>query len=127
MHSVRGLTALASATFLAGCGGGSETYSLEPTVSCLRDAGADVRTGDEAVDYIAQFAANGALIARVGETEAIVSFGRTSRDAGDTAAEYEAFNVSDEELTQKGNAVVAWTKTPTDRERETVEGCLDDA
>ena len=86
----------------------------------------EVHTGHEAVDYIAQDAADGALRADVAGNVSILSFGHTSSDAGDTAAAYEAFGVSGEKLRQKGNAVIAWSNTPTDEQRGTVEGCLGD-
>lgn len=125
---IRGRAASSIALVLAiaaGCGGGSETYSLEPSVNCLREAGAtDVSTSEDDLDYIAAAAREGAVRGEVSGTEVHVAFERNADDAADTADAYKIFGVDGEKLAQEGNVVIAWSSTPTDKERETVESCL---
>ena len=109
---------------LAGCGGEEKTYDFEAVESCLRDnAGAGVSTNSEDLDLISEAAGIGGIQVRVGKNEAQVAVERAEADAKNTERLYEAFGVP--EMKREGNVVVAWTKTPTDAEREAVEGCLE--
>jgi len=74
---------------------------------------------------IAEDAGLGSVVAEFGRNRANVVIERSEGDAESTAREYEAFIENpDERLTQEGSVVVAYDKTPTDRERRTIEGCL---
>jgi hypothetical protein len=120
--------ALAAALLAAGCGGEAEPdlYRLEPTQSCLEEAGHDVTTED--LDFVASTATGGAFRADVGENEVTVTFGETEDEAERTASAYRNFagpTISiDHVLFQRANAVLVWGAPPTDEERGPVEGCL---
>lgn len=123
------MLSLAVAVILTGCGGNSPTYAADATGACLTANGASVDPDPSNVDYIAAAAAEGSLRATLGENEAIVSFERNAGDATDTKVAYAAFSEafggsSDGKLSQKGNAVISWSKSPTGEERATVEDCL---
>lgn len=91
---------VAAAFVVAGCGGGSETYSVEPTAACLRGAdAAEVSTNEDDLDLIAAAAREGAVRAEVNGTEVQVAFERNADDADDTANAYAAFDVDGEKLT----------------------------
>lgn len=83
----------------------------------------DTRSGD--LDYIAQDAGEGALIARFPGNQATIAFERSTNDAKRTADAYRAIGgPTSDILSRTSNAVIVWDKTPTSGERSTVEGCL---
>jgi len=74
---------------------------------------------------IAEDAGLGSVAAEFGRNRANVVIERSEGDAESTAREYEAFIENpDERLTEEGSVVVAYDKTPTERETRTIEGCL---
>jgi len=114
----------------AGCGGGSgggEHYSADATASCLAENGASVDPGNR-VDVLAirSGAEEGAVRAKFGSKELILSFSADADAAQDVQSAYEPFSDSNVvgDLERKGNAVLAWTDSPSDDERQTAEDCL---
>jgi hypothetical protein len=113
---------------LAACGGGG-SFQRDATADCLRDAGADVSTTKDDLDYVAQAASGGGIYAKVDGTAVTVSFDRTEQDAERTEAAYKVFadafdSPVDDILKRKGNAVLMWDATPTGEQSSTVEDCL---
>jgi hypothetical protein len=116
------------ATVMTACGGGGSHYAAGPTAACLGEF-AVVETSQAELDYVAQDASEGALEARIGEQSVTISFERTVSDAQRTFAAYEAFGSgfdqpTEDILQRQSNAVLAWTKSPTEEERSAVIGCL---
>ncbi len=112
----------------AGCGssGGGSSYDADAVANCLDGRGlADVDPDRSNVDFIAGAASGGALRAEFGGREVIVSFYRDSSDAKDAEDAYEQVpGEADGNLMRKGNAVIAWTDTPTDEERDAMDQCF---
>lgn len=122
------LAILAAVLLAAGCGGEAEPdfYRLEPTRSCLEEAGMEVTTED--LDFVASTATAGALRAGVGENEVTVSFGEEEEEAVRTAQAYRDFAdptiAIDHVLAREANAVLVWNAPPGDEERGPVHACL---
>jgi len=109
---------------LLGCGETARSVTPTEVEGCLKRAG--VETGGTR-DLIAEEAGLGSVVAECDRNRANVVIERSEGDAESTAREYEAFIENpDERLMQEGSVVVAWDKTPTDRETRTLEGCLED-
>jgi hypothetical protein len=118
-----------TAVIVGGCGGGGKTYALDPTASCLRANGVIVTTDEEDFDNLAQDAAEGAMEAGFSENSATIAFERSDNDAKRLRAAYAIFagafdTPADDILFQEGNAVIVWSKTPTEDESGQVDECL---
>ena len=116
-----------------GCGsGGSSTHDYSAVSACLDEraigAGFSPSSDPDDFDLIAEKAGVGA-IALIGQRQNIqVVVERTGSDAERTAKAYELFasGEASDHLKVMGNVVAAYTKTPTDEERELVERCVED-
>ena len=86
-------------------------------------------TDDDDLDYVAQDAGEGALVAEIDPNSVTIVFERSEGDARRTQAAYEifagAFDTSTEDILHRsGNAVVVWDKTPSDDEAAQISDCL---
>lgn len=109
---------LAVASF--GCGGGSsKVYSLDASRNCL----AGIGETSTSLDSIAESASAGATRVVVNGKEAMVMFGADTGEATDLAQQYEGVPGGGK-VDRQGNAVVAWTDSPTDDEAGSVRDCL---
>ena len=118
-----GLLALALVA-VVGCGSGGDTHAFQAVHDCLKakpPSGFTFTTGRENVDLIAAQAGQGAVQLNAAGQEIAVVVERSSKDAGNTKRNYEAFGTTVE---QRGNVVVSYAKTPTDEEKNAVDACL---
>ena len=99
---------------------------MAATQPCLSDAGFEVSTNEDDLDYVAMEAKEGALYATKGEDSVTIAFERTEADAGRTRDAYALFvgDAAEDILSQDGNAAILWDGTPTDDERQVVNDCL---
>jgi hypothetical protein len=127
---LRGAVIAATVVGLAcGCGGGGEHYELGAFRSCADDAPGVTIDDDATLDYLAEDASGGAVALSVTGTVVTVAFGRTENDAKRMASTYklfaEAFETPiDDILYRRGNTVVIWDETPTERDRDRLDACL---
>lgn len=115
------------AVLLAGCGGGTKTYSAEKSRACLLAKGRVV-TGPPASDLVASAAEGGSYTVPFGKNFATVSFG-TDRDGAERIVRaYQRFRGKNigllDVLSAKGNAVILWAGHPDDSAVKTIQGCL---
>lgn len=112
---------------LAGCGGGTKTYSAAATRSCLEQAGVDVVPVPKE-DFIASAAEGGAFTARFRDNKVTVSFGLDRNGAEHIVRGYQRFRGKNiglaDVLRPKGNAVMLWALHPPDAYVSAIEGCL---
>jgi hypothetical protein len=113
--------------FLAGCGGGTKTYSADKSRACLLAKG-HVVSGPPASDLVASAAEGGSYTVRFGRNFATVSFG-TDRDGAERIVRaYQRFRGKNigllDVLSAKGNAVMLWAIHPEDADIKVIEGCL---
>jgi hypothetical protein len=126
------LGTLAAAAFagvaIGGCGGENDPVEFADVVACLQERGATV--SDDQLDGIAEQAGAGAVDVDFERNSATVVVERNADDAEETRRQYitvgEAFDetVGEDDYERHNNVVVGFTKTPTDEERELVEGCV---
>jgi hypothetical protein len=115
------------AVLLAGCGGGTKTYSAEKSRACLLAKGRVV-TGPPASDLVASAAEGGSYTVRFGRNFATVSFG-TDRDGAERIVRaYQRFRGKNigllDVLSASGNAVTLWAMHPEDADVKTIQDCL---
>jgi hypothetical protein len=113
--------------FLAGCGGGTKTYSADKSRACLLAKG-HVVSGPPASDVVASAAEGGAYTVRFGKNFATVSFG-TDRDGAERIVRaYQRFRGKNigllDVLSAKGNAVTLWAIHPEDADVKVIQDCL---
>jgi hypothetical protein len=110
--------AILAVAVTAGCGSGEAAPEPGAVRDCLEQGGGvDLSS---AVDAIAENA-EAAFAVRFPGNEAMIVFERTSRDAENTQATYQAFGGTTDRV---GNVVIAWTKAPSRPEEEAVTACL---
>ena len=118
---------------IAGCGGEPppETYVLDPTEACLRQAGEGVRVSRQ-VDFVASTAFGGAVNVRFPRraNEVTIAFGQSEADAARIEQAYRRFaprrlRIGDV-LRRDRNAVLLWGIVPTAEQESTIRGCLTD-
>jgi hypothetical protein len=126
----RALPALAAVgLLLAGCGGDPppDSYALEPTRTCLRDAKVPVTS--DGLDFVATTALGGAFVAMPGENRVVVAFGDSPAGADRVVEAYRAFAGKriplQDLLFQEKNTVLLWEEPPTEQQAKTIRGCLD--
>jgi hypothetical protein len=112
---------------VAGCGGGSKTYSAAKTRACLVESGRVV-TNPPNSDLVASAAEGGSFAVHFGTNTAIVSFG-TNRDGAERIVRaYQRFRGKNigllDVLHAYGNAVVLWSIHPLDDHVKAIEDCL---
>ena len=111
---------------LAGCGG-SSTYTLKATRSCLQQRGA--RIGGK-LDFVAQTATGGAFVTHLAHNWVTVAFGQNLDGGIQIEDAYERFafpNVRaglSDVLRRYGNAVTLWHAHPENADLALVVGCL---
>jgi hypothetical protein len=112
----------------AGCGG-SKSYSLDDTRSCLADRG--VKLGDvPSADIVGSSATGGSFDASLGDNSVKVVFGETEDDAEQIQGAYERFAFANvkaglaDVLRRDKNAVMLWQKLPQDSDLALGTGCL---
>jgi hypothetical protein len=115
------------ALVLAGCGGGSKSYSAEKSRACLLAKG-HVVSAPPASDLVASAAEGGSYTVRFGKNFATVSFG-TDRDGAERIVRaYQRFRGKNigllDVLSARGNAVMLWAIHPEDADIKVVEDCL---
>ena len=110
----------------AACGG-TATYSVDKSRSCLANEG--VQIGGP-LDFVATTATGGAFVARLNDNSVTVAFGEKESDAVDIAFAYQRFafpnvrtNIQDV-LERYRNAVLLWKKHPANADLALVTGCL---
>jgi hypothetical protein len=112
---------------LAGCGG-STTYSLGPTKSCLVARGA--RVGAPLNDFVASTATGGSFTTTLSDNWVTLSFGQDLGGGVQLQDAYERFaheNVRSgltDVLRRYENVVTLWHKHPQDSDLALVVGCL---
>jgi hypothetical protein len=127
---VKHLPAAAFAVLLlAGCGA-TNTYHLDGTASCMKDANYRVRTDSDNLGVVAASASLGSLRAFEPGNTVTISFGDDHREAVNISELYRKFapkklrpHIDDVMAIQK-NAVLLWTITPPPDEHDKVLGCL---
>jgi hypothetical protein len=117
----------------AGCGApSSRPYTAAGTVACLRDKGFTRVTRDpKKIDFIAAFAENGGLRAHAADGNVLtIAFAADEAAAPSTVAAFRT-NASPfykkriaDILQSERNAVLVWATAPTQRQIDTVKGCL---
>jgi hypothetical protein len=119
---------VAGALLLAATGcGGTKTYSLDKTRTCLQERGA--RIGGK-LDFVASTATGGAFVTTLGDNRVEVVFGQTEPDAVQIGDAYQRFayrNVKAglaDVLRRYRNVVTLWHKHPGDGDLSLVVGCL---
>ena len=124
MTRVAAIAALC-AVALAGCGGGSSTYSADKSSGCLADKG--LRIGHD-VDFVASTATGGSFKTFFPDNDVTVVFGNDAGDAANLDQAYRRFHAEnvgiDDVLFSQGNAVMLWHLHPSDADRATLTGCL---
>jgi len=117
--------ALSALVLVAGCGGGgSASYAVGPTQTCLRNHSVQVSRASRDLRYFWQSAPQGALNAKVAGNPVTIDFEQTKADADTTKSAYEAGVSGTTVLEKHGNAVVIWGHAPTSAQRSTVKDCL---
>ena len=128
MRRVALLSSVLIAFAVAGCGGGSKSFSLDETKGCLQDRGAEI--GSDPTDVVAQAATGGAFVATLGDNSVKVVFGETVGDAEQIALAYDHFATANvkpglpDVLRRYDNAVTLWHEHPQDSDLALVTGCL---
>jgi hypothetical protein len=112
---------------VAGCGGGTKTYSAAKTRTCLVKSGRVV-TNPPPSDLVASAAEGGSFAVHFGTNTAIVSFG-TDRDGAERIVRaYQRFRGKNigllDVLHAEGNAVILWAIHPVDDHVKAIEDCL---
>jgi hypothetical protein len=111
---------------VTGCGG-SKSYSLKDTQSCLTKQGA--RIGGK-LDFVAQTATGGAFVTQLGDNFVSVVFGQTVKDGEQIELAYQRFAFSNvraglpDVLRREANVVMLWHAHPSDTDLGLVRGCL---
>ncbi|MGE5273269.1 MAG: hypothetical protein ACM3QU_05780 [Verrucomicrobiota bacterium] len=112
---------------VAGCGGGTKTYSAAKTRACLVQHGRVV-TDVPASDLVASAAEGGSFAVHFGTNTAIVSFGNDRNGAERVVRAYERFRGKNigllDVLHANRNAVVLWAIHPLDQHVRAIEDCL---
>jgi len=112
---------------VAGCGGGTTTYSAGKSRACLVQNGRVV-TDVPASDLVAQAAEGGSFAVHFGTNTAIVSFGNDRDGAERIVRAYERFHGKNigllDVLHAYQNAVVLWSIHPLDSYVKAIEDCL---
>ena len=112
----------------AGCGG-SSSYTLEKTRTCLSDRGVSIGDVPRA-DIVGSSATGGSFAAGLGDNSVKIVFGETESDAEQIEGAYERFAFSNvkaglaDVLRREKNAVMLWQKHPQDSDVSLVTGCL---
>jgi hypothetical protein len=110
----------------AGCGG-TKTYSLDKTRSCLIQRGAKV--GGK-LDFVASTATGGAFVTTLGDNSVEIVFGQTEPDAKQIGQAYQRFAFKNVQaglpdvLRRYRNVVTLWHEHPQDADLSLVVGCL---
>ena len=129
----RALPALAAVgLLLAGCGGDAppDSYALEPTRTCLRDA--EVPVTSDGLDFVATTALGGAMRVRLSPTNFVVmAFGENEAEAQRIEQAYRDFAGRsipiNDVLERRKNLVLVWNAPPTGDEENAVASCLQGA
>lgn len=112
---------------VAGCGGGSKSYSATKTRACLVKNGRVV-TDVPAADLVASAAEGGSFAVRFGTNIAIVSFGSDRQGAERIVRAYQRFRGKNigllDVLHADRNAVILWAIHPLDDHVRAIEDCL---
>ncbi len=121
------LLVLVAALGIAGCGGGTKTYSAAKSRACLVQNGRVV-TDPPASDLVASAAEGGSFAVHFGTNTAIVSFGNDRDGAERIVRAYQRFRGKNigllDVLHANGNAVVLWSIHPLDGYVKAIEDCL---
>ena len=117
---------LAGAALVAGCGGGTKTYSADASRACLVEQKARV-TPPPADDLVATAAEGDGFSVHFPGNVVTVSFGLDRNGAERIVRGYERFGKKPglmDVLKVKNNAVMLWGVGPKDSDVGTIEGCL---
>lgn len=117
---------IASSFAFAGCGDEeSQTYTLDASTACFRDAGFEVSTEVDDLDLIAQNFEGRAAQLDVRGTEAQVIFADDAKQADGLKGQYSLFTGTGlGETFTKGNVAVGVSGKLPEASRETLENCL---
>jgi len=111
---------------LAGCGG-STTYKLDRTKTCLTQRGVSI---GGPLDFVAGTAMGGAFRANLGDNWVVVAFGDTLKSGVDIESAYTRFALRNvrrglsDVLRRYNNAVTLWHMHPSDSDLSLIVGCL---
>ncbi len=111
---------------LGGCGG-SSTYTLRATKSCLVKRGATI---GGRLDFVAQTATGGAFITHLADNKVTIAFGQTLNGGIQIEDAYQRFAFANvrpglsDVLRRYQNAVTLWHEHPQDSDLALVVGCL---
>jgi len=117
---------VALVTVLAGCGG-STSYKLDRTKTCLTQRGVSI---GGPLDFVAGTAIGGAFRADLGDNWVVVAFGDTLKSGVDIENAYTRFARSNvkqgltDVLRRYKNAVTLWHMHPSDSDLSLIVGCL---
>ena len=118
---------LLAALVVAGCGGGTKTYSAAKTRACLVQNGRVV-TNVPPSDLVASAAEGGSFAVRFGTNIAIVSFGNDRAGAERIVRAYQRFRGKNigllDVLHADRNAVILWAIHPLDDHVRAIGDCL---
>jgi hypothetical protein len=109
-----------------GCGG-SKSFALDATQSCLTQRGAHI--GGK-LDFVAQTATGGAFVTQLGDNYVSVVFGQTAKDGEQIQLAYQRFAFANvraglpDVLKRDANVVMLWHQHPSDTDLQLVTGCL---
>jgi len=121
------LLVLVSGLAVAGCGGGTKTYSAAKTRACLVKNGRVV-TDVPPADLVASAAEGGSFAVHFGANIAIVSFGSDRAGAERIVRAYQRFRGKNigllDVLHADNNAVVLWAVHPLDDHVRAIDDCL---
>jgi hypothetical protein len=113
---------------LAGCGG-STTYTLKATETCLTQRGAKISSAPSS-DFVASTATGGAIKTTLSDNWVTIAFGQTTNGGVQLADAYQIFahkNVAaglPSVLQRYDNVVTLWHEHPQDSDLALVVGCL---
>jgi hypothetical protein len=113
------------AVAVAGCGGGSTSYSVQKSAACLSKSGFKISHN---VDFVASTATGGSFKTFFPNNDVTVVFGANGDDAANLDQAYRRFHAEnvgiDDVLFAQGNAVLLWHLHPSDADQATLSGCL---
>jgi hypothetical protein len=121
------LVLLGLSAALAGCGGGSSSYTLVKTRQCLQTRGVEI---GGSLDFVASTATGGAFVASLGDNSVKVVFGETVNDAEGIEQAYDRFAFQNvkaglpDVLRRYGNVVLLWHEHPQEGDLALLVGCL---
>lgn len=134
LHRLLACLFIASAAFLAACGGGEEeplNSTEEAIAACLNPEAAEreyeVTIGPSLMESAGDFLKrpeNALFVDFQSGNAAFVVAEENAADADATERDFEEPSAGTAEVIRQGNVVVGWTKEPTEAERAALDRCV---